>query len=192
MTTVVHHLVAGVDPGIHGGIAVLSCDKDYNLPELIHLGLLRDDPIVAPTLARLVSERVVLDEFGMSCLEVCSVAGVFVEKAQVMNRMDRGAETEPPRSARAAFSYGVGFGTICGAIRGAVYPLRLVPPSVWTRVMHAGCKLATEDKQRSFEACRNLFPGVNLVPPGGRVPHDGLAEALLMAEYGRRILKAGG
>jgi hypothetical protein len=37
--------------------------------------------------------------------------------------------------------------------------------------------------------CENLFPGVQLVRKGCRTAHDGMAEAILMAEYGRRTIK---
>lgn len=35
---------------------------------------------------------------------------------------------------------------------------------------------------------RRLFPGVNLIPPGCRKEHDGMAESLLMALYAKRRL----
>ena len=40
-------------------------------------------------------------------------------------------------------------------------------------------------RSRDRPSCRRAFPGVSLVPPGCRVPHDGLAGALCLLEYGR-------
>lgn len=40
---------------------------------------------------------------------------------------------------------------------------------------------------KSFEVCRKLFPDVSLLPTSRcKKSHDGMAEALLMAEYARR------
>lgn len=44
-------------------------------------------------------------------------------------------------------------------------------------------------KQRSIAMAQAMFPGVSLLPtPGSEVPCDGMAEAALLAEYGRRKL----
>ena len=44
-----------------------------------------------------------------------------------------------------------------------------------------------KDKAASVETCRRLFPGVALRPSERcRKDSDGMAEALLMAEYARR------
>ena len=43
------------------------------------------------------------------------------------------------------------------------------------------------NKQKSIEVCRKLFPDVSLLPTSRcKKSHDGMAEALLMAEYARR------
>ena len=44
------------------------------------------------------------------------------------------------------------------------------------------------DALTSIEVCKRLFPGVNLIQPGCRKEHDGMAEALLMALYAKRRL----
>jgi hypothetical protein len=45
------------------------------------------------------------------------------------------------------------------------------------------------DKENSIEVCKKLFPQVNLLAtPRCKKEHDGIAEALLMAEYTRRNL----
>ena len=45
----------------------------------------------------------------------------------------------------------------------------------------------TSDKNTSIEVCKRLFPGVNLKATDRcKKDHDGMAEALLIAEYGRR------
>ena len=45
----------------------------------------------------------------------------------------------------------------------------------------------TSDKNTSIDVCKRLFPQVSLLPSGKcRKDNDGMAEALLMAEYARR------
>lgn len=64
-------------------------------------------------------------------------------------------------------------------------PYQLVSPQAWQKVMHAGTP-GEDTKQRSVIAAQRLFPAVSLTP-GRRVkPHDGIAEALLLADFGRR------
>lgn len=73
------------------------------------------------------------------------------------------------------------------ALTACEIPYELVSARVWMKAMHAGVEGATT-KQRSILAAKRLFPGL----PLRRTPlctkdHDGIAEALLLAEYGRRV-----
>lgn len=61
-------------------------------------------------------------------------------------------------------------------------------PSQWTKQMLEGVPGKKGDKSRNIAASRRLFPKVDMTP-GRRVkPHDGIADALLLAEFGRRKL----
>ncbi len=63
---------------------------------------------------------------------------------------------------------------------------QLVAPRTWQKVMHAGTS-GTDTKQRSIIAAQRLFPRVDLRrSEKSRKLDDGLADALLLAEYGRR------
>lgn len=44
----------------------------------------------------------------------------------------------------------------------------------------------TDTKKTSLNAAQRLFPTVNFIPRGKKTPHDGLFDAALIAEYGRR------
>lgn len=100
----------------------------------------------------------------------------FLEKAQAM----------PGQGVSTTFNYGVGFGRIIGWLEILAVPFTLVPPQTWQKMMHLGC--SGEPKDRSRQAVTRLFPRENLVPNGCVKLHDGLADALLLAEYGRRQL----
>jgi hypothetical protein len=61
-------------------------------------------------------------------------------------------------------------------------PLHLVTPQKWKKYLGAN-----SDKDRSNKLCEGIFPNVNLIYPRCSTKHDGTAEALLIAEYGRRL-----
>jgi hypothetical protein len=48
-------------------------------------------------------------------------------------------------------------------------------------------KRRRDGKQAAKDRAKGLFPRVSLIPPGGRVEHDGFAEALLLAALARAM-----
>lgn len=100
---------------------------------------------------------------------------VVLEKAQSM----------PKQGIAGAFNYGVHYGTLVGILSTLGIPYVEVRPTVWKAEMLQGVR-DKADKKQVIEHCKKLFPNVDLVPPGCRVEKDGMAEALLLAEYGRR------
>ena len=90
----------------------------------------------------------------------------------------------PRESAKASFSFGHNKGFIEGVLRTLEIPYQLVVPQTWKKEFGLN-----SDKAKSIEVCRKLFPSVSLLKtPRCTKPHDGMAEALLMAEYARRKL----
>lgn len=99
---------------------------------------------------------------------------VVIEKVQVMGKRF---------GAKQALSYGQGYGELIGILTALGCRIVEVTPSVWKKAMHV-----TSDKKTSIALCERLFPSVSLYPTSRTTkPHDGLAEALLIAEYGRRL-----
>jgi len=90
----------------------------------------------------------------------------------------------PKQGVTSMFNFGKSAGFIEGVLRTCEIPYQLVPPHVWKKEFHLG-----KDKQDSINVCKRLFPQVNLLRTEKcRKEHDGMAEALLMAEYARRHL----
>ena len=84
---------------------------------------------------------------------------------------------------KSMFSFGHSLGYIEGVLTAEDISYQLVPPATWKREF----SLIGKDKAASVEVCRKLFPGVNLLPTDEcRKESDGMAEALLLAEYARR------
>lgn len=82
------------------------------------------------------------------------------------------------------FTFGKSAGFIEGVLEALGLSYQLVPPLVWKKEFSL-----SKDKQQSIEVCRRLFPSADLLPTDrSKKPSDGMAEALLMAEYARRKL----
>lgn len=90
----------------------------------------------------------------------------------------------PGQGVVSMFSFGQSVGYIKGVLEAFRIPYQEITPQKWKREFGL-----TSDKAKSAEVCRKLFPDVNLLAsPRCKKPHDGMAEALLMAEYARRKL----
>lgn len=89
----------------------------------------------------------------------------------------------PGQGVTSCFSFGESFGWLQGVLDAMLIPYELVRPQKWKKVFSC-----TSDKNTSIAVARRLFPEVDLRrTPLCRKPHDGKAEALLIAEYARRI-----
>lgn len=88
----------------------------------------------------------------------------------------------PKQGVSSTFNFGMNFGFIQGVLRAYGIPYELVSPQKWKKEFSV-----TSDKNTSIAVCKRLFPDVNLKATNRcKKDHDGMAEALLIAEYGRR------
>jgi hypothetical protein len=158
-------LYVGVDPGKHGGIAVLGPEHVtlHEIPLVLHGKLKGRDEYDLPAIVQLlggIPER----------------AFFAIEKSQPL----------PPTfgGSIANFERGVsrGWAWMLTALR---YPYSLVAPREWQKKMLAGTP-GEDTKQRSILAAQRLFPGVDMHrTPRCKKVHDGFADALLIAWYAR-------
>ena len=90
----------------------------------------------------------------------------------------------PGQGVVSMFSFGQSVGYIKGVLEAFRIPYQEISPRKWKSEFGL-----TSDKAKSAEVCGRLFPDVSLLAtPRCKKPHDGMAEALLMAEYARRKL----
>lgn len=88
----------------------------------------------------------------------------------------------PGQGVVSMFSFGKNAGFIEGVLHAFAIPYQLVTPQKWKKEFGL-----TGDKEKSVEVCKRLFPNVDLRRTDRcKKEHDGMAEALLMAEYARR------
>ena len=90
----------------------------------------------------------------------------------------------PKQGVVSTFNFGASYGYIKGVLESFRIPYQEITPQKWKKEFGLN-----SDKAASVEVCRRLFPNVNLLAtPRCKKAHDGMAEALLMAEYARRKL----
>ena len=90
----------------------------------------------------------------------------------------------PKQGVSSTFSFGAGYGWLKGAMDALGISYQEIPPEKWKKEFSLN-----SDKQTSIAVCRQLFPEADLrLTERSRTDSDGMAEALLMAEYARRKL----
>lgn len=90
----------------------------------------------------------------------------------------------PGQGVVSMFSFGKSVGYIKGVLEAFRIPYQEITPQKWKREFGL-----SSDKVASAEVCSRLFPNTSLLATAKcKKPHDGMAEALLMAEYARRKL----
>lgn len=88
----------------------------------------------------------------------------------------------PKQGVVSTFNFGCNFGFIQGVLKAYKIEYKLITPQKWKKEMGV-----TSDKDTSIREAKRLFPDVDLrATKRCKNDHDGKAEALLLAEYGRR------
>ncbi len=88
----------------------------------------------------------------------------------------------PGQGVVSMFSMGYGYGLLLGVIVALEIPYTLVAPQTWKKAMLFD--MPARDKAASLARAKQLFPTMS----GEIGKHHGKAEALLIAEYGKRLL----
>ena len=89
----------------------------------------------------------------------------------------------PGQGVTSMFSMGIGVGLWCGILAGLEIPMTEVTPQSWKKAI-IGVKTGDDKNASIVTACR-IFPKASAHLT--RVKDDGRAEALLIAEYLRRV-----
>ena len=107
-------------------------------------------------------------------------------------------------SAKSTFSFGFNKGYLIGLLAASKIPYTLVAPKEWQKCIWTNAdmvithksvvirgkncnKKEVNTKQTSINACRRLFPDVDLrKSPRSKKPDDNKVDSMLLSEYGRR------
>lgn len=114
-------------------------------------------------------------------LDVRAITETFLNYRDVSLAIVEKCHSMPAQGSVSTFKFGKGYGILLGIIGALAIPTMLVTPQAWKKVILAGTK---KDKNAAIEYVRMKYPTVKLIPKGCRKPHDGMADAICLAEYG--------
>ena len=155
-------LAVGIDPGLRGAIAAL--DTAGGIVGLWPMPVAGGE-VHAAGLADLLRSLRCLDNHQ-------DIGHVCLEKVGAM----------PKQGVASTFRFGTGWGMVRGVCAALSVPVTLVPPTVWKPRVLLGLP---HDKAGAIRFCTARWPHAELILPGCRVPHDGMADALCLAAYAR-------
>lgn len=151
----------GIDPGLSGGVAVIGPISVSACKTPVIEGEKRSMNL--PACSKLLEEA-----------KASGPVFAVIEKVGAM----------PGQGVTSMFTFGKGYGAWLGLLAAHGIAFQEVHPKTWKKAM---LESVGKDKGASISRATSLFPGLQLVPEGCRTPHDGMAEAALLAEYGRRM-----
>ena len=127
-----------------------------------------------------ISDEVIVYPYSDDCLKTdcekvkCQDVFCIVEKVGAM----------PGQGVTSMFNFGKSFGYILGVLEANKIPYQLVSPQIWKKEFN----LLKKDKAESIKVCKRLYPAVSLLPTERCTKEsDGMAEALLISTYGKRL-----
>jgi crossover junction endodeoxyribonuclease RuvC len=147
----------------------------------IYIGI---DPGADGGIAVIENEHIIVSTFSTEAMvEICRAISDRCDDIKVTTCLEK-VGAMPKQGVTSMFNFGKNVGFIEGALSANYIPYQAVPPQKWKKEYSI-----SSDKNKSIEVCKKLFPNVNLKRTERcKKDHDGMAEALLMAEYARRNL----
>lgn len=160
----------GLDPGMTGGLAAVS-----ESGELLSVAAMpRVNGSTGP------QDYHAIKEWFVSVKKLGKVEAAL-EKISV----------RPGEGVKSTLTAGTNWGFLKGMLV-AIGARYIEPtPQSWKKTLGLPKRSGKERKKGKEDAvvlATQLFPGINLTPGRKRVPHDGMADAVLIAEYARRTL----
>lgn len=155
-------MVVGIDPGLSGGIAWIGKDGEHCCCVMPVIDKRPDIQAIGTLLTGLKPNKVYIERLDWT----------------------------GGQGATSAKTCGVAYGMLIGFLAARMVPTVEVPASKWKASMGVtGAKLTPKQKkEKSIALAMSLFPCAELkATPKCKVYHDGMGEALLIAEYGRRL-----
>lgn len=160
--------IVGIDPGLTGAIALL----DVGTPMRIQFW---DTPTLKIETGKSTKNIINVLEAADILFKI-DPALIIIEKVHAMP-----GGGERTMGATSAFNFGMGYGVWLGIIGAFQIPFQQVHPATWKKAMMEGMGKA---KAASRVRAMQIYPSVG--EELKLVKHHGRADALLLAEYGRR------
>lgn len=174
--------IIGIDPGAQGAVAQIVDGKVLALKPfpLLKDGSMDSDKLL-DTLCGMMSHECDLE----------SNTEVWIEDVHSIQGS----------SAASNFSFGRNVGELHAVLKILNVNMNMVQPKVWQKEIWDGYELikkssktgktmVNDTKAMSISIAQDLYPDVDLRrTKRSRTPNDGMSDALLIAEYGRRVNK---
>ncbi len=164
-----HFVTLGIDPGLDGGLAWIDLQG-------VHVA-------VTPTV-KAGGGRRHFDRRAMRSLligrpvDLCVLELVSAVPAQGRKQ-----------GALSSFNFGSGWGMWLGLLAGLEIPHQLVRPQAWKKQVLSGTE---KDKAAAIAFCQARYPHTSLLATArSRKPHDGIADALCLANHAQHLLGVG-
>lgn len=158
--------ICGIDGGLSGGIVLLDNGKITC-------------KLVMPTLKLQNGKRTYDIVEIMNFFHMYEPHHVYLESAQSM----------PKQGLVSTFRIGYHYGLMIGIMEGLKIKYSIVNPRVWQKLMFEGME-KSETKNMSYLKCRELWSNESwLATKRCKIFHDGMCDAAIIAEFGRRQLE---
>lgn len=165
-------IIIGIDPGLSGGFAVIG-NPSYQRPNV------KPMPIITSTKGKRTTKLLdlpVIVGWMRAWIHDYNVM-VFIEKVHAM----------PKQGVSSTFKFGQGYGQLQGICAALSVGYSLVTPQAWTKKILAGYDTTGKNKP-SVEYVKAKYPMLSLLATErSKKPHDGMADAICIAEYGWRL-----
>ena len=157
-------MIIGIDPGQTGAVAILYGDSGVTI---------WDTPTEIVKKGKGTKTEYLPAEMAALLYVLPSGCHCYLEKVGAM----------PGQGVTSMFNFGKGYGLWIGILAALNIPYTLVTPQAWKKDIMAG----QSDKDAARGRAQQLFPKV--ASQLSRKKDIGRADALLIAEYGRRLSK---
>ena len=149
----------GIDPGLKGGWVAL--DEHGAIKEKAPMPVCGDE---------------VDTDALLRCLAGNPIRSICIERQQAF----------PKQGVSSTFLIGLNYGLLRGALK-AAYSLQIISAKEWQAEMLKGKPRGDETKASALQVAKELWPAIDWRKTERcKVAHDGMVDAVLIAEYGRR------
>jgi crossover junction endodeoxyribonuclease RuvC len=166
-------IFVGIDPGLQGAVAVIHPEFDGKAPVVVF-----DTPSCTVTRSGKHRHEYLIENMRDILMREAHSDCETLAVIEAVHSM-------PGQGVSSCFSFGRGLGIWEGLLVGCGIPYQKIAPQTWKKQMMAD--MARDNKDSSRLAAMRLFPAMS--EQLARKKDDGRAEAILLAEYARRLRK---
>ena len=178
-------IIIGVDPGFSGALVTMSVDgaplRTVIMPVIKSSTKIKKKSKDGTKSKTSTKSKTTLDMVAITKFfdtRKKAIRHVFIEQVGAM----------PGQGVVSMFRFGEGYGFLQGICAGLRIPFSLIHPVTWKRII---CHGIPKGKASGILVAQRLWPTANILDEKGK-HHDGIADALCIAEYGRRMIFRGG